>query len=192
MEADDTFDAVHARHTVGMVIDWCALLKDMNRVLRPGGLFIYAEIHPLLTLPGEHLPALEGPASRSAGLFEAARTILTKRGIQVEGSHNIDVWLNSDGGFWGSQPISGFQSIVNSTWEMPINGLWHPDPVMQDVGLLMAMNLTQLAENVRPIFLSSGLTDSEFDQWVEDIRREVRDPMNNAVIRYHFVCAYKL
>ncbi|KAG9077524.1 hypothetical protein FS749_010579, partial [Ceratobasidium sp. UAMH 11750] len=162
-----------------MVMNWCSLLKDMHRVLRPGGLFIYGELFPAITLPGEYLPALQGPASRLARLFEDVVSILTKRGIQIGGSHDIDTWLSREGGLWGSQPTSGFHNIVHKTWEMPINGLWHPDPVMQEVGLSMALSLSHLAENSRPILLSSGLTDSEFDEWGDDIRKELRDPMNN-------------
>ncbi|KAG8739818.1 hypothetical protein FRC10_005079 [Ceratobasidium sp. 414] len=192
MEEDGTFDIVHARHTIGMVNNWCNLLKDMHRVLRPGGLFIYGQLFPPVTLPGERSPALQGPASRSAHLFEGLRDLLTERGVQVGESDDIDVWLSPESGLWGSEPASGFHSIVHREWEMPINGLWHPDPVMQEVGLLMAMNISQLAESSRPVFLSSGLTNSEFDEWVDGILKESQDPMNNAIIRYHLVSAYKL
>ncbi|KAG8740828.1 hypothetical protein FRC10_003856 [Ceratobasidium sp. 414] len=174
------------------VKDWRSLLKDMHRVLRPGGLFVCGEIYPQLTLPGERVPALEGPASRSARFFEDTRTILSKRGVLLEGSHDIDAWLSPDDELWGLQPTSGFRNIVHRVWEMPINSLWHPDPVMQEVGLLMAMNVHQFVESTRPVFLSSGLTDSEFDKWMDEIRREIRDPMNNAIIRYHLIYAYKL
>ncbi|KAG9093579.1 hypothetical protein FRC06_011455, partial [Ceratobasidium sp. 370] len=163
MEGDGVFDIVHAEYTIGMVKNWCSLLKDMHRVLRSGGLFVYGQVLSPITLPGERLPALQGPASRTARLCEDIPRILTERGVQVGGNNDIDVWLSPEGGLWGSQPTSGFHTIVHRTWEMPINGLWHPDPVMQEVGLLMAMNISQLAESSRPMFLASGLTDSEFD-----------------------------
>ncbi|KAG8695103.1 hypothetical protein FRC08_008036 [Ceratobasidium sp. 394] len=192
MEPDETFDVVHARHSIGMVKDWRSLLKDMHRVLRPGGLLVLGEMYPQLTLPGERVPALEGPASRSARLFEDVRTIMSKRGVLVDGIHDINAWLSPDNEPWGLQPTFGFRNIVHKVWELPINGLWHPDPMMQEVGLLMAMNLCQFVESTRPAFLSSGLTNKVFDKWADDIRKEVRDPMNNAVIRYHIVYAYKL
>ncbi|KAG9093581.1 hypothetical protein FRC06_011457 [Ceratobasidium sp. 370] len=191
IEADETFDIVHARHSIGMVMDWRSLLKDMHRVLRPGGLFVFEEIYPQLTLPEERVPALEGPASRSARLFEDLRSILSKRGVLLEESRDIDAWLNPGNELWGSQPASGFHSIIHRVWEMPINGFWHPDPAMEEVGILMGLNVCQFVESTRPVFLSAGLTGSEYDKWANDIRREVQDPMNNAVIRYHLVCAYK-
>ncbi|KAG9124089.1 hypothetical protein FRC07_012890 [Ceratobasidium sp. 392] len=193
LEADATFDIVHAHHSIGMVKDWRSLLKEMHRVLRPGGLFVFGENFPQLTLSEEHTPALEGPASRSARLFEDLRSILSKRDVLVEGSHQIDAWLSTEDPLWRSPPASsGFGGIDHRVWELPVNGLWHPDPRMQEVGLLMAMNICQFAESTRPMFLSSGLSSSEFDIWVADIRKEIQNPMNKAVIRYHLVCAYKL
>ncbi|KAG8695090.1 hypothetical protein FRC09_009399 [Ceratobasidium sp. 395] len=193
LEADATFDVVHACHTITMVMDWRSLLKDMHRVLRPGGLFIFAELYPQLTFPEEYAPALKGPASRSAAFFEELRAMVLKRGILAEASREIDAWLSSEDILWRSQLIfSGFHRISHRVWELPVNGLWHPNPLMQEVGLLMAMNICQFVESTRPLFLSSGMTDPEFDAWVADIRSEVRDPLNNAIIRYHVVCAYKL
>ncbi|KAG8716004.1 hypothetical protein FRC09_016122 [Ceratobasidium sp. 395] len=193
LEADATFDIVHARQTISMVAGWHSLLKDMHRVLRPGGLFIFGEVYPQASFPGEHTSALKGPASRIAAFFEHFRATLSKIGILVEASHEIDAWLNPEDPIWGLQPTSsGFHRISHSVWELPVNGLWHPDPLMQEVGRLMAVNTCQFVECLRPMFVSSGVTDSDFDVWVEDIHEEVRDPMNNSVIRYHLVFAYKL
>ncbi|KAG8786106.1 hypothetical protein FRC12_016910 [Ceratobasidium sp. 428] len=191
LEADGTFDIVHARHSLCMVQDWHSLLRDMHRVLRPGGLFIFGELYPQLTLPNEHVPALEGPAGRSAHLFEGFRSILTKRDVMIEATQCIDALLSPEHDIWRPQPNSGFHRINHSVWELPINGLWHPDPHMQEVGLLMAMNICKFSESTRPMFLSTGLTDPEFDEWVHDIQREIRDPMNNVVMRYHLVHAFK-
>ncbi|KAG9122728.1 hypothetical protein FRC07_000762 [Ceratobasidium sp. 392] len=191
LEADATFDIVHARHSLTMVKDWQFLLKEMHRVLHPGGLFVFGELYPQITLPGEHTPAVEGPANRLALLFEDIRTIVSARGVLFEASHDLDRWLCPGDGLWGSDANSGFHSIVHRVWELPINGLWHSDPLMQEVGRLMSVNVCEFVESTRPIFLSSGLTNSDFDEWLEAIRKEIRDPMNNAVIRYHLVCAYK-
>ncbi|KAG9084965.1 hypothetical protein FRC07_013498, partial [Ceratobasidium sp. 392] len=133
LEADATFDIVHARHSIGMVKDWRSLLKEMHRVLRPGGLFVFGEIYPQLTLPEEHTPALEGPANRSASLFEELRPMLSKRGVLVEGTHDIDAWLSPGDPLWRQLPASsGFGGIDHKVWELPVNGLWHPDPRVQE------------------------------------------------------------
>ncbi|KAG8701153.1 hypothetical protein FRC08_004247 [Ceratobasidium sp. 394] len=192
MEADESFDVVHARHTVNMIKDWRTLLQDIHRVLRPGGLLIFGELDPRLTAPEDDRPASHGPASRSARFFEEYRVALSSRGVLVETYKHIDNWLAPDNPLWRAHLGSGFGNIVHRVWEAPLNGLWHPDPLMQEVGMLMAMNFCEFIGNARPLFLSSGITDSEFDRWVEDMRKEVRDPMNNVVIRYHAVCAYKL
>ncbi|KAG9093207.1 hypothetical protein FRC07_011516 [Ceratobasidium sp. 392] len=192
MEPDGLFDLVHARHTVTMIKDWRTLLRDMHRVLRPGGMLIFGELDPRITAPKEDEPAIHGPASRSARFCEAFRAAAINSGILLNTCKDIDSWLSPDSPHWAPQSGSGFRNIVHRVWELPVNGLWHPDPRMQEVGMYMARNFCEFIGSVRPLLLSSGLTDSEFDKWVEDAQREVRDPMNVTVVRYHAVCAYKL
>ncbi|KAG9128439.1 hypothetical protein FRC07_012547 [Ceratobasidium sp. 392] len=192
IEPDGSFDLVHARHTINMVKDWRTLLKDLHRVLRPGGLLVFGELDPRLTFPGENAPAVHGVTGQSARFFETYRAALSSSGVLIEGYKDIDSWLDPNNSLWAPHSGSGFSGIEHRAWEAPMNGLWHPDPLMQEVGMCMAMNFCEFMGSARPLFLSSGLTDSEFDQWMEDMRREIRDPMNNAVIRYHAVWAYKL
>ncbi|QRW13166.1 methyltransferase domain protein [Ceratobasidium sp. AG-Ba] len=192
MEPENTFDIIHARHTINMIKDWRTLLKDMHRVLRPGGILIFGELDPRLTVPDNYAPALVGPGGRSAAFFEQYRAALSNEGVLVESCKDIDTWLSPQHAMWATEPGSGFYDIQHQSWEAPLNGLWHPDPRMQEVGMLMAMNFCEFTKNARPLFLSSGLSDSEFDNWIEDTWREARDPMNNLVIRYHAVLARKI
>ncbi|CUA77066.1 hypothetical protein RSOLAG22IIIB_06479 [Rhizoctonia solani] len=192
LEPTGTFDIVHARHSVNMIKDWTSLLKEMHRVLRPGGLLIFGELDPRLTLPGEQEPALHGPGHYSTQFFEVYRTALAEGGVLIEAFSEIDGWLRADSGLWSTETPSGFHHIVHRAWESPLNGLWHPDPAMQEIGMLMAMNFCEFIVNAKPLLLSHGISQTEYDKWVEESRRETRDPMNSVVIRYHAVTAFKL
>ncbi|KAG8732316.1 hypothetical protein FRC11_014445 [Ceratobasidium sp. 423] len=192
LEPTGTFDMVHARHSVNMIKDWTSLLQEMHRVLRPGGLLVFGEWDPRLTLPGEHEPALHGPGHHSTRFFEVYRSALTEGGVLIEAFSDIDDWLCPESGLWDTQTYSGFHQVVHRVWDAPLNGLWHPDPVMQEVGMLMAMNFCEFIVNAQPLFLSSGTSKAEYDKWVEEMRREIQDPMNSVVLRYHAVTAFKL
>ena len=116
---------------------------------------------------------------------------LANGGVMIEGYTEIDSWLSPEHPLWASQPGAGFRDVTHMEWEAPTNGLWHPEPAMQEVGMLMAMNFYKFISNTRPLFLSHGVSESELNEWCEDIRREIRNPMNNTVIRYHLVWGCK-
>ncbi|KAH7337805.1 hypothetical protein B0J17DRAFT_573012, partial [Rhizoctonia solani] len=184
LEPTGKFDIVHARHSVNMIKDWTTLLQEMYRVLRPGGLLIFGELDPRLTLPGEREPALHGRGHHSTKFFEVYRSALTEGGVLIEAFSEIDGWLRPDSGLWNTETPSGMG--------VTLNGLWHPDPAMQEIGMLMAMNFCEFIVNAQPLFLSYGIPKAEYDKWVEEMRQEIRDPMNSVVIRYHSVTGFKL
>ncbi|CEL58727.1 hypothetical protein RSOLAG1IB_08773 [Rhizoctonia solani AG-1 IB] len=192
LEPTEAFDIVHARHSVNMIKDWTSLLHEIHRVLRPGGLLIFGELDPRLTLPGEREPALNGAARHSARFFEAYRSTLAKGGVLVEASSQIDDWLRPDSGLWSTGTPSGFHQTVHRVWELPLNGLWHPDPEIQEIGILMAMNFCKFIASAQPLFLSHEISEPDYDWWAEEMKREIRDPENSVVIRYHSVTALKL
>ncbi|CAE6388069.1 unnamed protein product [Rhizoctonia solani] len=192
LEQTGAFDIVNATHTVDMTKDWTSLLQEMHRVLRPGGLLIFGEWCPRLTLPGEDKPALHGPAHHSARFMEMYRSAIAASGVLLEVNSKIDGWLRPDSGLWPAQTHSGFYDIVHEVRESPLNSLWHLDPKMQEIGMLSAMNFCEFVASAQPLLLSYGISETEYEEWVEDIRREIRDPLNSAVIKYHFVTAFKL
>ncbi|GAB1520490.1 hypothetical protein RhiTH_003567 [Rhizoctonia solani] len=192
LEPSGTFDVVNASHTVDMTKDWASLLQEIHRVLRPGGLFIFGEWYPQLTLPGGNMPALLGPARHSARFMETYRSAIAASGIFVEAASEIDNWLRPDSYLWSAQARSGFCSIIHEVRESPLNGLWHPDSDMREIGMLSAMNFSEFIVSAQPLFLSHGITKAEYDVWAEHIRGEIRDPLNSVVIRYHSVTAIKV
>ncbi|KAF8717467.1 Methyltransferase domain, partial [Rhizoctonia solani] len=192
LEPTGTFDIVHARHSVSMVKGWTSLLQEIHRVLRPGGLLIFGEFDPRLTLPGEHEPAFHGLSHNTARFCEAYRSALAKGGVLIEAFSEIDAWLCPGSGLWDTKTPSGFHQTNHRVWEVPMSGLWHPDPEMQEIGMLMAMNFRQFIINAQPLFLSYETPQGDYDGWVEEVKREIRDPMNSTLIRYHSVTALKL
>lgn len=191
LEPTGTFDIVYAQHTISMTKDWWPLLREIHRVLRPGGICIFGELPAMLFAPGEYTPTTAYPVHRSSAFCMEFVKALAKGGVMVDGYTDLVNWLSPEHTLWNSQPSAGFRNITHMEWEAPLNGLWHPEPAMQEVGMLMAMAFSKFIVNTRPLFLSQGFTDSELDEWCEDIRREIRDPMNNAVGRYHLVLGYK-
>lgn len=75
---DDTFDAVVSLWTHTDVDDWPAVLREVRRVLRPGGPFVYLGVHPCFVGPhsvfveGRGVPALHAGLYRTTGRYDEA------------------------------------------------------------------------------------------------------------------------
>lgn len=79
---DDSFDAVVSTWTHTDVDDWPATLREVRRVLRAGGPFVYLGVHPCFVGPhsgfveGRGTPVLHEGHYRTAGRYEEAPGIV--------------------------------------------------------------------------------------------------------------------
>jgi len=75
---DASFDAVVSVWTHTDVDDWAHVLREIARVLRPGGRFVYVGVHPCFVGPhslfieGKGVPELHAGHYRVAGRYEEA------------------------------------------------------------------------------------------------------------------------
>lgn len=70
---DASFDAVVSMWTHTDVDDWPAVLREVARVLRPGGAFVYLGMHPCFVGPHSRFVAAEGIPELHPGYGEARR-----------------------------------------------------------------------------------------------------------------------
>jgi SAM-dependent methyltransferase len=75
---DASFDAAASTWTHTDVEDWATVLREVRRVLRPGGAFVYFGVHPCFVGPhsefveGKGIPQLHAGHYRTGGRYEKA------------------------------------------------------------------------------------------------------------------------
>jgi SAM-dependent methyltransferase len=82
---DDSFDAVVSLWTHTDVDDFAAALREVARVLREGGPFVYAGAHPCFVGPHSRFIAAEGVPELHPGYLEIGRYAIEAAGVGTEG-----------------------------------------------------------------------------------------------------------
>lgn len=87
--ADGSFDAAVSVWTHTDVDDWPAVLRDVARVIRPGGAFVYFGVHPCFVGPhseflqGRGLPIFHAGYYRTIGRYHEAPGIISPEGLRA-------------------------------------------------------------------------------------------------------------
>ncbi|KAF9446856.1 S-adenosyl-L-methionine-dependent methyltransferase [Macrolepiota fuliginosa MF-IS2] len=159
------FDFVHARGISLSVHDYRAILPEVIRVLRPGGIFLSCEwdlgvsFHP--DSPHATETALHAPASTQ--FYQVLNAALESRGIRTVMSQ-ITGYLHES---------SAFDDIQPNAFYVPV-GTWHDNPRMQDLGRGFLATQSRLADSVKPFLKQVGHPQAYVDGLVREFVEELR------------------
>ncbi|KAG8721381.1 hypothetical protein FRC08_013542 [Ceratobasidium sp. 394] len=136
---DETFDVAHMRFTMMRLTNLQDVIRDIHRVLKPGGLFVFSdtELGVFDALSPERVMSEIFP-SLSEG-FEILRAALARQGVKVYIGRELAGWLAPDSDTWASvqpkepgRPV-GFRNIERKRHLVPA-GPWPEDARLKMVG----------------------------------------------------------
>jgi len=179
--ADDTMDFVHARANDMAVSNYPAMVREVARVLRPGGLFLSGE--------WERGPTFADPALGNANSIPAIHRLLNLVDDALGARHrvfpvapHIPAWLAESG---------RFRDITPQFHLVPI-GDWHPDPAMQALGNNFRDIWVRYADSLRPMLREGlGLDEVQVDELVAGYVNDM-DNVSGMIGVYHTVHAKKV
>ncbi|CEL51805.1 hypothetical protein RSOLAG1IB_00340 [Rhizoctonia solani AG-1 IB] len=180
---DSWFDVVHARSVYTGVRHYSILLRELARVLRPGGVAIFAEVDSTPVGEKKHRIPLEprGGAPGWAQYWDQVRRALGQLGIDV----SIPSQLRSR-----VRDTREFEHIVAQEAMVPI-GFWPKDPVVLSIGQLAWMNYDNLLLALRPLLLDHGITPDKAAKLIEDAQENLYRPKVQPYCCWHIVHARK-
>ncbi|EUC67607.1 methyltransferase domain protein [Rhizoctonia solani AG-3 Rhs1AP] len=200
-ERADTFDLVHLRHAAMHLKNPKALIREIYRVLRPGGMFLFGNWElSAYDATDPSRPAFE----RLPGLTKAlqmTRTALTHQGVDVQMCINMPRWLEPSSELWTTpedpssglmftEPMLGFRDIVYAPMLVPI-GLWPAETRLQDVGKIGANGWTHIWRSMQAPFQVFGLSKEQAQAVVDAAIRDVYSPEVHVSVKYHVTYAFK-
>ncbi|CAE6521465.1 unnamed protein product [Rhizoctonia solani] len=191
-EEDGTFDVVHLRYAMLKVKNLAALVLEVHRVLRPGGLFLYGEFEN----EGYDASVESHDGSSTAPYLVRAMRIsreeLDRQGVYAYAYKDVPALLNPACALWRDEEgPRGFTNITTEAKMCPA-GPWPVMPSLREVGLIAQSGCCDMWKNLRSMFLSHGMSEAEADELVDGTVAEIQTPgLRQLFIKYHVLYAFK-
>lgn len=192
-EPEASFDLVHARQCITLTKDYNFLLREMHRVLKPGGMLIIGEIQ--FQAFEAHDPSLVLHSSpRHVEAIRLFRSALTSQGLDIAAFDELSSRLDPGHPMWENQfPVSltkqtqlalrGFHTVMSHIHLVP-SGPWPTDEHQRVVGGV-ALTLFELrCSSLLPIMQIMGYSKADAMVFVDRLLDEVRDPRHRSYAKY--------
>ncbi|KAG9125573.1 hypothetical protein FRC07_007036 [Ceratobasidium sp. 392] len=146
----------------------CTFLRELARVLRPGGVAIFAEVDTTPFTDKKHRiqPGSRGGAPGWTDYWDQVRQALGQLGIDVAIPSRLRTIVRE---------MREFESIVAQEALVPI-GFWPKDPVVLSIGQLAWMNYDNLLLALRPLLLDHGITPEKVATLIEEAQSDLYHP----------------
>ncbi|TDL17679.1 hypothetical protein BD410DRAFT_794152 [Rickenella mellea] len=172
--ADCSFDFIHSRLSGLFIKDRSRFLREVKRLLRPGGLFISGDYGP-------EFHTAEGSTPRGKLPCTTKIVEMFALGIRAQG-------LDPDGYTVTAERLrtfGGFEEINELNVRVPI-GPWDTSSALQqDIGEHFREVIKLIAFSLKPIMYRVGLSQSDADEICQGFIQEIWDPR---VKLYHPYC----
>lgn len=195
---DGTFDLIHARDLsmgvsylpqfpsplnllAGQIGDWLALINEVARLLRPGGLFISCEwvLSPTFRPGVERDPATHAPASMR--FFHAIEHALAARGVILVGNH-VKHYLEASRQF---NAITEVPHCVGVGEELQ-------DEAGSRVGHDLMRVFNRFTRSIIPLLREAGLTKLQIGELIGEYLGELQNPETGLAYVYDITYARKV
>ncbi|KAG8953825.1 hypothetical protein FRC04_001455 [Tulasnella sp. 424] len=171
----ESFNFIHARSMTQGVKDFPSFFKNIQRMLRPGGVFIIMD-GPLTTFDEDRQP-MECKEEGQPGFSWFRKTFYHMREVLVTRNPNMELMYRL---------TDCVRDMCDDVWEkvetfylyIPVGNFDSPtiSPSERLGGILLAENLSRVPDSIRPMLLSSSLTPEGVDRLAAGLRAEVKEP----------------
>ncbi|KAG9099987.1 hypothetical protein FS749_016556 [Ceratobasidium sp. UAMH 11750] len=194
---DETFDVVHMRFTMMQLRNPEDVIRDIYRVLKPGGLFLFCDaeldvfngLNPQRSM-SEMLPSI-------SEAYRILRVALSHQGANVRMGHEIAGWLAPGSDMWASvkpkepgRPV-GFRNIEHKQHFVPA-GPWPEDPRLKLIGRDTGRVWARVWRSMEAPLRLYGLDEANARRLVQGVEEDINRPGVPIAGSVHTAFAFKI
>ncbi|KAG9126110.1 hypothetical protein FRC07_004846 [Ceratobasidium sp. 392] len=194
---DATFDMVHLRLAMMHLTNPKDVIRDIYRVLKPGGLFLFADTE-LDVFDAENpgrimsdvLPSLcEG--------FAIMRGALSHQGVAINMGSEVSGWLSPDSDIWASvrskEPGKsvGFRNVGYKQVFIPA-GPWPEDARLKSIGIASGRAWERIWTSMEAPLQMFGKDEADAKRIVQGAVEDINRPGIAIAAKFHVVYAFKI
>ncbi|KIO19825.1 hypothetical protein M407DRAFT_30528 [Tulasnella calospora MUT 4182] len=179
----DSFDVIHMRSVGGGIRDQVRLVRDVARVLKPGGVFLWGtgDLN-LYTENYERFPHVEEGQERwcaTHAILTQFKEVTLKQGRDIHGIDGFKTLLEDSEYFTYCGEEDAFCPI----------GAWKedtPQTAWKQVGALFTLNVGHMIQSLGSLLVQSGRDKETIDRWLATAKEEIEtcNPKAHALFRH--------
>lgn len=196
MAPDSTFDVVHLRYAMMHLKNPKALIVEIHRVLKPGGLFLFSESE-LDAFDGRNpeFPALDTLPALCEG-FRISRQSLTEQEVDVYMWRDLPSWLSPDSELWSQSfrkpgERAGFRDIHFKSVVIPA-GPWSEDIRLKEVGHIVQHAWSHIWASMEVPLQLFGLDEANAKRIVRGALADIARCDVAVAAKQHLIYAFKI
>ncbi|CAE6469870.1 unnamed protein product [Rhizoctonia solani] len=174
-EANDTFDVIHLRYSMSKIRQLPSLIRELHRVLRPGGLFLYGEYENEVFDDSTEDHTASSTAPYLVHASRLSREAFDRQGVHAYAFQDVPRLLDPECALWsGEVQHKGFINMIKDEKIVPA-GQWPQVAHLREVGLI-----------------TQYVCSAEVNELIDGAITELMDPGSRRLYaKYHVLYAFK-
>ncbi|QRV93173.1 methyltransferase domain protein [Ceratobasidium sp. AG-Ba] len=193
---DASFDMVHLRLAMMHLTNPKDVIRDIYRVLKPGGLLLFADTE-MASYNAVHLERTPQDYPWLCAGFEAMREGLARQGVYVNMGRDVPRWLSPESDLWAAmarrqvdKPV-GFRNIAFKQILIPA-GPWPTEPRMKMIGSVCGRTFEHIWRSMEFPLRAYGMEEQKAKNIVEGAVAEIMRPNSLMAVPFYMSYAFKI